>query len=349
MNPNPNLNLPKGAVVGVGQADGRKQQQPHRALPGDAGDTLYEDHTIHPNTMLFLKDLKANNQREWLKMHDADFRTSKRDWDTFVESLTEKIIEKDSTIPELPAKDLVFRIYRDIRFSNDPTPYKPHFSAAWYAFYELTAFNRTDLNDGAVSQRAELISSGLWHPEAEKLALLRRDIDQNSLRIKNVLNAVDVREEIFNGIPKTKKEAVLAFVSQNQESALKTKPKTFHGPRTSSPTLGPLVGSLLSRPHIHVNPRAVFDGREGYDADNKNIDLLRLRSFTMSKKLQDKDLLGPTSRDRVARIVGIMEPFVTYLNSVVMPDPPLGEDHTGDDIDGDSDHSESGEGANEPE
>lgn len=100
--------------------------------PRDAGDTLYEDHTIHPNTMLFLKDLKANNQREWLKskykrmfyvvlficspgiVHDADFRTSKRDWDTFVESLTEKIIEKDSTIPELPAKDLVFTQHVDL-------------------------------------------------------------------------------------------------------------------------------------------------------------------------------------------------------------------------------------------
>ena len=34
-------------------------------------------------------------------------------------------------MPELPPKDLVFRIYRDIRFSSDPTPYKPHFSAAW--------------------------------------------------------------------------------------------------------------------------------------------------------------------------------------------------------------------------
>jgi uncharacterized protein (DUF2461 family) len=43
---------------------------------------------------------------------------------TFVESLTEKIIEKDETIPELPPKDLVFRIYRDIRFSSDQTPYK---------------------------------------------------------------------------------------------------------------------------------------------------------------------------------------------------------------------------------
>lgn len=40
-------------------------------------------------------------------MYDADYRTSKRDFDTFVESLTEKIIEKDETIPELPSKDLV--------------------------------------------------------------------------------------------------------------------------------------------------------------------------------------------------------------------------------------------------
>lgn len=62
-------------------------------------------------------------------MHDADYRSSWNDWSTFVESLTEKIAEKDDTIPELPAKDLVFRIYRDIRFSSDPTPYKvclPH-------------------------------------------------------------------------------------------------------------------------------------------------------------------------------------------------------------------------------
>ncbi|OJD14833.1 hypothetical protein AJ78_04863 [Emergomyces pasteurianus Ep9510] len=270
----------------------------------EAGDTPYEDNTIHPNTMLFLKDLKANNQREWLKMHDADFRTSKRDWDTFVESLTEKIMEKDSTIPELPAKDLVFRIYRDIRFSNDPTPYKPHFSAAWsrtgrkgpYAAYYVH-----------VEPGKCFVGSGLWHPEAGKLALLRQDIDQNSRQIKNILSAVDVRTEIFNGFPKTEKEAILAFVSQNQESALKTKPK-------------------------------------GYDADNENIDLLRLRSFTISKKIQDKDMLGPKALDCLARIVGNLVPFVTYLNSVVMPEPP-DEDPSGDNGEEEPSHddSESGE------
>lgn len=90
----------------------------------DLGGIDYEDDTIHPNTMLFLKDLKENNERQWLKgtdpastlrgnyanqsaAHDADYRASKKDWDTFVEALTEKIIEKDETIPELPAKDLV--------------------------------------------------------------------------------------------------------------------------------------------------------------------------------------------------------------------------------------------------
>lgn len=44
--------------------------------------------------------------------HDADYRASKKDWDTFVESMTQRIIEKDETIPELPAKDLV-SIYMD--------------------------------------------------------------------------------------------------------------------------------------------------------------------------------------------------------------------------------------------
>lgn len=40
-------------------------------------------------------------------MHDVDFRTSEKDFDSFAEALTEKIIEHDETIPELPIKDIV--------------------------------------------------------------------------------------------------------------------------------------------------------------------------------------------------------------------------------------------------
>ncbi|KAL8737930.1 MAG: hypothetical protein Q9190_008062 [Brigantiaea leucoxantha] len=82
-------------------------------LPSARGDggVPYEDGVIHPNTLLFLGDLAKNNDREWLKVHDADYRQSKKNWDAFVDKMTEKLGEKDETIPELPAKDLVGGIF----------------------------------------------------------------------------------------------------------------------------------------------------------------------------------------------------------------------------------------------
>ena len=53
------------------------------------------------------KDNRQGYSADEVIVHDADYRQSKKDFDSFVECLTEKIIEKDETIPELPAKDLV--------------------------------------------------------------------------------------------------------------------------------------------------------------------------------------------------------------------------------------------------
>ncbi|KAK5710910.1 hypothetical protein LTR17_018660 [Elasticomyces elasticus] len=72
-----------------------------------AGKTPYSDDKIHPNTLLFLKDLAANNNREWLKVNDAEFRQAEKDWHSFVESLTERLVEIDYSVPELPVKDVV--------------------------------------------------------------------------------------------------------------------------------------------------------------------------------------------------------------------------------------------------
>ncbi|KAI9845616.1 MAG: hypothetical protein M1838_001676 [Thelocarpon superellum] len=246
----------------------------------EAGSTPYQPHTIHPNTFLFLGDLARNNDREWLKMHDADFRAAEKDFDAFVDVLTGKIIEKDSTIPELPVKDLKFRIYRDIRFSSDPTPYKAHFSAAWsrtgrkgpYAAYYLH-----------VQPGKCYFGGGLWHPEAAPLALLRRSVDRRSERLKQVLQDASMRKEFLGGVSKDEKKVVQAFLGHNQENILKTKPK-------------------------------------GFEADNPNINILRLRNYTVGKRLADVEVLGPKGLRRIADLVGILMPFITYLNSVVMPD-----------------------------
>ncbi|KAI9670869.1 MAG: hypothetical protein M1817_003754 [Caeruleum heppii] len=251
-----------------------------------AGNTPYLDHTIHPNTLLFLKDLSQNNDREWLKMHDADFRTSEKDFDSFAAALTGKLIDRDETIPELPVKDIKFRIYRDIRFSPDPTPYKPYFSAAWsrtgrkgpYAGYYVQ-----------VQPGHSFIGGGLWHPDAAPLALLRRTVDRKAHKLKQTLMDPNLRKEFLGAAPADEKKVVKAFIGHNKESMLKTKPK-------------------------------------GFGQDHPEIDLLRLRSYTLGKRLADSEVIGLKGLGRVAELLGTLTPLVTYLNSVVMPDAAPAQD-----------------------
>ncbi|KAL7773671.1 hypothetical protein CFE70_003637 [Pyrenophora teres f. teres 0-1] len=247
----------------------------------DAGDTPYLDHTIHPNTMLFLKDLAANNDRQWLK----HFRASFQDFTTFAEKVSEKIIEADETIPELPVKDVIYRIYRveDIRFSKDPTPYKTYFSAAWsrtgrkgpYAHYYI----QVQPNGGS------FVGGGFWQPDAGALAKLRRDIDRKPHKIKTMLRNAGIRKHFLGGVGDDDKKAVKAFTNlpMNKSNALKRNPK-------------------------------------GYDHDHKDIELLRLRNFIMGLELEDDKVVGTGGLGRIAELVLCLEPFITYLNSVVMPD-----------------------------
>ncbi|CAN9403192.1 unnamed protein product [Alternaria alternata] len=231
----------------------------------DAGDTPYLDHTIHPNTMLFLKDLAANNDRQWLKLHDPDFRVSFQDFITFAEKVSDKIIEADETIPELPVKDVIYRIYRDL------------------------------LLCGLVED-----CGGFWQPDATTLAKLRRDIDRKPHKFKAVLTDAGIREAFLGGVKDDEKKAVKAFtsLSMNQSNALKRNPK-------------------------------------GYDHDHKDIELLRLRNFTMGRKLTDDEIVGVGGLERVGELVANMVPFITYLNSIAMPD-----DDTSDSSDGDGSDAE---------
>ncbi|KAJ2906468.1 hypothetical protein MKZ38_001449 [Zalerion maritima] len=272
--------------------------KPHTQLTNDGG-ISYEDHKVHPNTVAFLKKLKANNNRPWLKDNDAEYRRSLKDWQSFVEYATEKIIDVDDTIPELPAKDLVFRIYRDIRFSNNPTPYKSQFSAAWSRTGKKGPFACYYVH---LEPGSSFIGGGLYHPDNETLAKLRASIDERPQRWERALMDPDFRQVFFpdvkGGLDKMKK----AFAARNQENALKVKPK-------------------------------------GFIADHRDIELLKLRNFTFSKKIHADDLTKEGAGNKVADIVRGMLGFVTHLNKIVMPDP--GDDSDSEDGDeGDEDEDD---------
>jgi hypothetical protein len=66
---------------------------------------------------------------------------------------------------------------------------------------------------------------GLWMPEAQSVAALRRDIDRKPHKMKNVLRETRLRKEILGVTSDDEKKVIQAFVKGNASSALKTKPK----------------------------------------------------------------------------------------------------------------------------
>jgi len=77
----------------------------------------------------FLSDLEKNNNRDWFNENKKRYINSvKEPFEIFIETILNKIKEEDDSIILTP-KEAVFRIYKDVRFSKDKTPYKTNVSA----------------------------------------------------------------------------------------------------------------------------------------------------------------------------------------------------------------------------
>lgn len=77
----------------------------------------------------FLKELKQNNNREWFIANKARYTTLQAQFNDFVNELIYEISRFDDSVTGLTAKDCTYRIYRDVRFSADKSPYKTHIGA----------------------------------------------------------------------------------------------------------------------------------------------------------------------------------------------------------------------------
>jgi uncharacterized protein (TIGR02453 family) len=84
---------------------------------------------ISKETLLFLKGLEDNNDRDWLQANKKEFENAKANFAGFVGEMITGISRFDQDISGLAPDACIFRIYRDIRFSKDKSPYKTHFGA----------------------------------------------------------------------------------------------------------------------------------------------------------------------------------------------------------------------------
>lgn len=135
----------------------------------------------------FFKSLSKNNNREWFNANKSVYEKEvKEPFYNLVAELLTLISFEDQTIISEPA-DCIFRIYRDIRFSKDKTPYKTYSSAL------VSSGGRKALNDPGfyfeLSHKGIDVYSGLYNVEKDGLAKIRRYISDNSKELYKIINS----------------------------------------------------------------------------------------------------------------------------------------------------------------
>lgn len=142
---------------------------------------------IKSATFDFLKDLVKNNNREWFQENKQRFEDAKENVTAFAGELIKELKKADPTInADIDPKKCVMRIYRDIRFRIDKTPYKSNFGIHRLASGTKTAEIGYYVQ---IQPGNSFAGGGYWMPEAEHLKAIRQEIDYNAEDLKKIVDA----------------------------------------------------------------------------------------------------------------------------------------------------------------
>ena len=144
----------------------------------------------------FLRELNENNNREWFAQNKSRYERVRSKFEEISRLLIAEISVFDNDIKNVDVKDCVFRIYRDIRFSTDKTPYKTHFGV-----YIASAGGRKSHRGGYylhLDPAGCFIAVGVWCPPPNILKALRQSVCDNIDELNEIRN-----EASFNTYFKT--------------------------------------------------------------------------------------------------------------------------------------------------
>lgn len=166
---------------------------------------------LEPQTLRFLNELQHNNNKPWFDAHRKDYEAAKIDFQNFIQLVIDDLVRTDPSIAGMAARDCLFRINRDVRFSNDKSPYKNNMGASIkrggkkspYAGYYF------HLEPGK-----SFAGGGLWMPEAAQLKAMRQEIDYNWEEFRAIVD-----DKAF--------KAVFGDLYRSPETSLATTPKGY--------------------------------------------------------------------------------------------------------------------------
>ena len=157
----------------------------------------------------FLAKLKKNNDRDWFKANKKEYDAAREEFSAAVEDLIGRIAGFDPSVIGTAPKDCVFRIYRDVRFSKDKSPYKTAFGAY------IASGGRKSMLPGYyfhVEPKGSFLAGGMHMPQGPDLLAVRNAIAADPKALQKIEKAATFRK-YFEGI--------------TAHESLKTAPKGF--------------------------------------------------------------------------------------------------------------------------
>lgn len=141
---------------------------------------------IKTETLAFITDVAANNNREWFAENKERYEVAKADVLTFVDQLIPQLAASDPEFSiETQSKKCLMRIYRDVRFSKNKDPYKTNYGISF-------GVKGRGINEPGyylhIQPGACFFAAGFWMPEAADLKKIREEIDYNTAEFLDIIN-----------------------------------------------------------------------------------------------------------------------------------------------------------------
>jgi uncharacterized protein (TIGR02453 family) len=133
----------------------------------------------------FLSQLTVNNNRDWFQQNKAWYEKSRKEVEVFVSEMITTISAIDPALQTPAMKDCIFRIFRDVRFGADKSPYKTNFGAF------IARGGRKSSNPGYYfhfEPGKSMLAGGVYMPQPDTLKLLRNEVYYHSDELKGILS-----------------------------------------------------------------------------------------------------------------------------------------------------------------
>lgn len=146
--------------------------------------------------LAFLEELQQHNTREWFEQNKSRFNLLRSDFESFLNKLIPEVYKFDPGIGLLTARDCMFRIYRDVRFSKDKAPYKTNFGAF------IAERGRKSQKAGYyfhLSPEECFLGGGMYMPAPEILKEVRQEVYFNTAEFKKILRESSFRQ-VYGGL-----------------------------------------------------------------------------------------------------------------------------------------------------